>query len=92
MSVQKSVKRCKAIVRKVAAKLPEGTAQGFDHGRQLGRSFIENVPYGAGVVAGLGFGIVEGAIGVLATPVNTIFRWVLGDDGQAEGESGVEAE
>ena len=80
MSIQKSLKtsveKVKVAGRKVVAKLPESTVQGFHDGRRHGRKFVEEgIPFGAGCAVGFGYGASEAIVGLLATPVNVLVGW-----------------
>jgi hypothetical protein len=57
---------------KIAVYIPADTKRGFDDGRKLGNRAVEKVPYGIGVGAGFGYGVVEGVVNVLAAPANCL--------------------
>jgi hypothetical protein len=79
MSIQKNLKtnfeKTKVIGRKVVARVPQATIQGFDDGREAGRKFVHGAPYGAGAAVGFGFGASEAIVGFIATPAKALVGW-----------------
>ncbi len=82
MPVQKNlrtnVEKAKAAGRRVAAKLPQATVEGFCKGREAGNQFVGDLPFNTGLVVGYSFGIAEGIVGLLAEPVNAFVGWIAG--------------
>jgi len=58
----------------IVTHISDDTKRGFREGRSAGKDLIQNgIPYVAGETIGIGFGVVEGVVGLLAKPTQALF-------------------